>query len=214
MPTAGWWDALWPNPAGVLEAVGLRRDMAAIDLCCGDGWFTLPMSRVAASVVAIDIDRNMLEAARDRLAAAGATNCQFVEGDAYELARHMRGPADFVLMANAFHGVPDQPRLADAIGKALKPAGTACRCQLASAPARGNDDPGRAAGAKERVENVAGANHCVDRSRRPHICRTGRVAALSLRGHHGTPLRTYCDNGWLKSKTVERSWPHGEQDGR
>ena len=21
-------------------------------------------------------------------------------------------------------------------------------------------------------------------------------------------------NGWLKSKTVERSWPHGEQDGR
>jgi ubiquinone/menaquinone biosynthesis C-methylase UbiE len=123
MPTAGWWDALWPNPAGVLEAVGLRRDMAAIDLCCGDGWFTLPMSRVAASVVAIDIDRNMLEAARDRLAAAGATNCEFVEGDAYELARHMRGPADFVLMANAFHGVPDQPRLADAIGKALKPAG-------------------------------------------------------------------------------------------
>jgi len=123
MPTAGWWDALWPNPAGVLEAVGLRRDMAAIDLCCGDGWFTLPMSRVAASVVAIDIDRNMLEAARDRLAAAGATNCQFVEGDAYELARHMRGPADFVLMANAFHGVPDQPRLADAIAKALKPAG-------------------------------------------------------------------------------------------
>jgi ubiquinone/menaquinone biosynthesis C-methylase UbiE len=123
MPTAGWWDALWPNPAGVLEAVGLRRDMAAIDLCCGDGWFTLPMSKVAARVVAIDIDPHMLDAARDRLAAAGATNCEFVEGDAYELARHMRGPADFVLMANAFHGVPDQPRLADAIGKALKPAG-------------------------------------------------------------------------------------------
>ncbi len=123
MPTAGWWEALWPNPAGVLEAVGLRHDMAAIDLCCGDGWFTLPMSKVAARVVAIDIDRNMLEAARDRLAAAGATNCEFLEGDAYELARHTRGPADFVLMANAFHGVPDQPRLADAICKALKPGG-------------------------------------------------------------------------------------------
>jgi ubiquinone/menaquinone biosynthesis C-methylase UbiE len=123
MPTAGWWDALWPNPAGVLEAVGLRRDMAAIDLCCGDGWFTLPMSKVAACVVAIDIDPNMLEAARDRLAAAGATNCEFVEGDAYELAELTRRPVDFVLMANAFHGVPDQPRLADAIGKVLKPAG-------------------------------------------------------------------------------------------
>ena len=52
-----------------------------------------------------------------------ATSCEFVEGDAYELAEHTRGPADFVLMANAFHGVPDQPRLADAIGKVLKPAG-------------------------------------------------------------------------------------------
>ena len=24
MPTAGWWEALWPDPAGLLAAVGLR----------------------------------------------------------------------------------------------------------------------------------------------------------------------------------------------
>lgn len=27
MPTAGWWEALWPDPAGVLSAVGLRSGM-------------------------------------------------------------------------------------------------------------------------------------------------------------------------------------------
>jgi SAM-dependent methyltransferase len=32
-------------------------------------------------------------------------------------------PADFVFMANAFHGVPDRPRLARAVREALKPAG-------------------------------------------------------------------------------------------
>ena len=106
------------------------------------------MAKVAARL-AIDIDRNMLEVARDRFAKAGTTNCEFVEGDAYELPGTCGRLADFVFMANAFHGVPDQPRLAEAIGKALKPGGTVCRCQLASAAARGNDNPGRAAGAKE-----------------------------------------------------------------
>lgn len=123
MPTAGWWETLWPNPAGVLEVVGFRRNMHAIDLCCGDGWFTLPMSKVAACVVAMDIDRNILEAARNRLAAAGATKCEFVEGDAYEVATLTRQPFDFVFMANAFHGVPDQPRLARVVSETLKPGG-------------------------------------------------------------------------------------------
>src|SRR5258705_12632081 len=123
MPTAGWWDTLWPDPARVLEMVGLKRGMDTIDLCCGDGWFTLEMVKVARRVIAIDIDRIMLNVARGRLTRAGATNCQLVEGDAYELATLSGGPADFVLMANAFHGVPDQPRLAHAVRKTLKRRG-------------------------------------------------------------------------------------------
>ena len=56
MPTAGWWEALWPDPAGVLAAVGLRSGMDVIDLCSGDGWFTLQIAKVARHVSAIDID--------------------------------------------------------------------------------------------------------------------------------------------------------------
>jgi len=37
MPTAGWWEALWPDPAGVLAAVGIKPGMEVIDLCSGDG---------------------------------------------------------------------------------------------------------------------------------------------------------------------------------
>jgi SAM-dependent methyltransferase len=123
MPTAGWWETLWPSPFSVLQAVGIKPNIDALDLCCGDGWFTLEMAKVARRVVAIDIDHEMLEVARDRLTAAGATNCEFVEGDAYELANLARSPVDFVLMANAFHGVPDQPRLARAVRQTLKPGG-------------------------------------------------------------------------------------------
>ena len=85
MPTAGWWETLWPKPARVLEAVGLKRNMDAVDLCCGDGWFTRKWRRSPARVLAIDIDRNMLDVARDRLIKAGTTNFELVEGDAYEL---------------------------------------------------------------------------------------------------------------------------------
>lgn len=123
MPTAGWWEALWPDPAGVLAAVGLKPDMEVIDLCSGDGWFTLQIARVARHVTAIDIDPHFLEVARHRLSENSVTNCDFVTGDAYELSKLVPGPVDFVYMANAFHGVPDKPRLARAVGATLKPGG-------------------------------------------------------------------------------------------
>jgi protein-L-isoaspartate O-methyltransferase len=122
MPTAGWWEALWPDPAGVLAAVGLRPAMDVIDLCSGDGWFTLQIAKVARHVSAIDIDPNLLEVAKHRLMESGVNNCKFISGDAYDIAK-LAGPADFVLMANAFHGVPDRSRLAKAVGAALKPDG-------------------------------------------------------------------------------------------
>jgi SAM-dependent methyltransferase len=119
MPTAGWWEALWPDPAGVLYKVGLRADMDVIDLCSGDGWFTLQIAKVAHHVTAIDIDSNLLEVARHRLAENGAINCDFVAGNAYDVAKFVES-ADFVFMANVFHGVPDHLRLAEAIRRALK----------------------------------------------------------------------------------------------
>jgi ubiquinone/menaquinone biosynthesis C-methylase UbiE len=123
MPTAGWWPALWPDPAGVLEAAGLRPNMDVIDLCCGDGWFTAAIAKVARHVIAIDIDRNILDVARSHLCEAGVSNCEVVEGDVYELATLASQPVDFVFMANAFHGVPDPLRLSQAVRGRLKPGG-------------------------------------------------------------------------------------------
>jgi SAM-dependent methyltransferase len=123
MPTAGWWEALWPDPAGVIAKVGLRPGMDVIDLCSGDGWFTLQIAKVAHHVVAIDIDPNTSEVARHRLTEAGVANCEFAAGDAYELGRLWPQLVDFVFMANAFHGVPDRTRLAKVVATVLKPGG-------------------------------------------------------------------------------------------
>lgn len=123
MPDPGWWEALWPEPAKVLSDVGMTPGMAVIDLCSGDGWFTLQIARIARKVFAIDIDGKLLEAARVRLEESGLTNCSFIEADAYELAKLAPAPVDFLFLANVFHGVPDKPRLSRAVHAVLKPAG-------------------------------------------------------------------------------------------
>src|SRR5437016_13726422 len=105
MPTAGWWEALWPNPVNVLVAVGLAPGMQVVDLCSGDGWFTLQIAKIAQYVFAIDLDPKLLEVARIRLAESGISNCDFVTGNAYDVAKLVPQPVDLVFVANAFHGV-------------------------------------------------------------------------------------------------------------
>ena len=123
MPDATWWQALFPNPAHVLIEVGFAPGMDAVDLCCGDGWFTLPMARVARHVMAVDIDARMLALASSRLAQERLSNCDYQLGDAYGLAEFVPQPVDMVFMANSFHGVPDRERLARIVGGVLKPGG-------------------------------------------------------------------------------------------
>lgn len=124
MPDPGWWEALWPDPAKVLSDVGVTPAMDVVDLCSGDGWFTFPLAKIARSVVAIDIDASLLEAAKVRMTEhGGAPNCTFVAADAYDLRKAVRQPVDHVFLANAFHGVPDKSRLSRAAYDVLKPGG-------------------------------------------------------------------------------------------
>lgn len=115
MPDAVWWKALWPNPAGVLQAVGLRPGADVVDLCSGDGWFTREIAQSARRVTAIEIDESLLEHSRRILTQAGISNVDFIAGDAYEITTLVGRKVDYVFLANAFHGVPDKLRLCKAV---------------------------------------------------------------------------------------------------
>ena len=123
MPDPDWWLALWPRPDEVLETLGLEKAAEVVDLCCGDGLFTIPLARMVRHVAAIDLDPAPLAVARDRAIAEGLTNCTFTVGDAYDLEKLVPGRVDWVLIANTFHGVPDKTRLARAVAAVLKPGG-------------------------------------------------------------------------------------------
>jgi ubiquinone/menaquinone biosynthesis C-methylase UbiE len=123
MPDADWWQTLWPDPARVVAAMGVGPGMVAVDLCCGDGLFTAALAAVATRVWAIDIDREMLQRARAKVAAAAASDCRFIAADAMRLAAVVREPVDYVFLANTFHGVSDRPGLARSVAMVLRPAG-------------------------------------------------------------------------------------------
>jgi ubiquinone/menaquinone biosynthesis C-methylase UbiE len=123
MPAADWWETLWPDPAKVLVEMGVRPGTVAVDLCCGDGLFTVALAGMAARVHAIDIDPAMLDHARTRVAAVEATNCDFALADAMTVDAIVPEPVDYVFLANTFHGVSDQLTLVRAVAAILNAHG-------------------------------------------------------------------------------------------
>src|SRR5499426_1865976 len=69
----------------VAGSVGVTPQMKVLDLGCGDGTTAVPLARLGAEVVGIDIARNLVEAGNKRAAAAGLRNLKFQEGDASNL---------------------------------------------------------------------------------------------------------------------------------
>jgi SAM-dependent methyltransferase len=123
MPDPGWWEALWPDPMAVLSASGIKSGQRVVDLCCGDGWFTLQIAKIAREVIAIDIDPKLLATAQTRLSESGVSNFNLVEANAYDLDTIVGGPVDHVFFANAFHGVPDKQKLAKKVHHILTKGG-------------------------------------------------------------------------------------------
>jgi SAM-dependent methyltransferase len=86
--------------------------------------FHSPLAKlVEGEVIALDIDCVMLDRAKAEVARIGATAKRWICADALALVSHVTEPVDLVLIANTFHGVPDQPGLARAVRSVLRPHG-------------------------------------------------------------------------------------------
>src|SRR5689334_4244429 len=66
----------------VAKSLEIRPPVRVLDLGCGDGTTAVPLARMGAEVVGIDIASNLVEAGKKRAAEAGLDRLQFQEGDA------------------------------------------------------------------------------------------------------------------------------------
>lgn len=120
-PDRDWWSALWPEPADTVRRLGLDEDDRALDVCSGDGHFTVAMAHVVApsEVIALDIDETLLDAVDARADAAGLDNVTCVACDARELSAHVDGVVDMALLANTLHGASDRAGLLEDVADVL-----------------------------------------------------------------------------------------------
>jgi len=69
----------------VVQSLGITPPLKVLDLGCGDGTTAVPLARLGAEVVGIDIARNLVEAGNRRAAEAGLARLTFQVGDACNL---------------------------------------------------------------------------------------------------------------------------------
>ena len=90
----------------LLREHGVGEEDAVVDFGTGTGEFPLAVAPHCARVVGVDASPTMLDAAREKLDAAGVANVELVQAGMVEY-EHAGAPATAVFSKNALHHLPD-----------------------------------------------------------------------------------------------------------
>ena len=109
----------------MLAALHLKPGDTVCDLGCGNGFYTLQLAKLVGEkgrVLAVDIQREMLELLKDRAAEEKVTNIEPVLGTLVD-PKLPEGSIDLVLLVDVYHEFSHPEQMLAAIRKSLKPTG-------------------------------------------------------------------------------------------
>jgi protein-L-isoaspartate(D-aspartate) O-methyltransferase len=96
-----------PAPfARLVQLAGVAAGDKVLDLGCGTGYSAAVLAGLAQSVVAVENDAGLIEAARERLEGLGIGNVTLVEGP-LEAGAPAHGPYDVIMLEGAVEAVPE-----------------------------------------------------------------------------------------------------------
>jgi SAM-dependent methyltransferase len=124
------YESLWRAPlagahAALLDSAALAPGERVLDLACGTGLVTLPAAVAvgpSGQVIGVDIADRMVEALRQRAAAAGLPQVRAARMDAEQLALS-DGSVDVVLCGLGLMYLPDPGQALREIKRVLRPGG-------------------------------------------------------------------------------------------
>lgn len=110
----------------VVKRAGVDADMRVLDVACGTGNAAMPAARAGARVTGLDLVPELLEAGREKAAAAGV-EIEWVEGDAEELPFE-DGAFDRVFSTFGHMFAPRHQRVADEMMRVCRQGGAIATC--------------------------------------------------------------------------------------
>ena len=125
------------DPDALHRELALRPGQVACDIGAGNGYHAIRMARAVApggKVLAVDVQPQMLELLRDRIAAEGVSNVEPILGRDDDPALPA-GACDLQLLVDVYHELADPEAMLAGLRKALAPGG-----RIALVEFRGEDD--------------------------------------------------------------------------
>lgn len=144
----------WQKPDEIMDALGIADGSRVADIGAGAGWFTIRLARRVGPngmVIAQDVQRQMLEAVRRRVAREGLLNVETRLGSDSN-PNLPSGSLDAVLVVDVYSEVNDRVTFLRNLSAALKPAG---RIGIVNyKPGRGGPGPSPAEGERVSADAV------------------------------------------------------------
>jgi ubiquinone/menaquinone biosynthesis C-methylase UbiE len=109
----------------MLAALHVKPGDVVCDLGCGNGFYTLKLAKLVGDkgkVVAVDIQREMLELLKDRAAEEKISNIEPVLGTTVD-PKVPANSIDLMLLVDVYHEFSNPEEMLSAIRKSLKPSG-------------------------------------------------------------------------------------------
>ncbi len=109
----------------MLAALHVKPGDVVCDLGCGNGFYTLKLAKLVGDkgkVIAVDIQREMLELLKDRAAEEKVTNIETVLGTVVD-PKLPANSIDLLLLVDVYHEFSNPEEMLAAIRKSLKPTG-------------------------------------------------------------------------------------------
>lgn len=115
----------WQNPEAILAEIGLRNDMAFVDVGCGRGFFAIPAARIVGeegTVYGVDVDATAISFLKKEASKQGLTNMILKTGKAEDTI-FCESCADIVFFGIDLHDFDDPDKVLWNAKKMLKPSG-------------------------------------------------------------------------------------------
>jgi ubiquinone/menaquinone biosynthesis C-methylase UbiE len=101
----------------------ITKGLEVLDVGCGDGTTAIPMAKLGAKVLGVDIARNLVQAGNEHIQKEKIANCKFQEGDVTNLSEIKDQSFDFVVSIFGVMFAPRPMDVAKELVRVTKPGG-------------------------------------------------------------------------------------------